>query len=130
MKINAQIYLNRRTCVLPGSEVVCRDPKQRRIIAWGDVVDVLSGWGKRMMFEVPQGIIQYSVTKREVIERIATDDYQMVFVNGDHSNVTSALFAINHAVEPLIVTQDDDGILMVKSTTQDGYVEITVELRY
>jgi len=46
------------------------------------------------------------------------------------SNIKDAIFAIKSSKEPFVVTQDDYGILIVKSTTEDGYADIVVELRY
>lgn len=115
---------------MSGAEIIYRDSKQRTIVVWGDVVNMSSGLGRRMMFEIPQGVIKYETTKPEIFERLAIDNYKIIFVNGCLSNIKDAIFAIKSSKEPFVVTQDDYGILIVKSTTEDGYADIVVELRY
>ena len=69
-------------CIMSGAEIIYRDSKQRTIVVWGDVVNMSSGLGRRMMFEIPQGVIKYETTKPEIFERLAIDNYKIIFVNG------------------------------------------------
>ena len=135
MYIYNQFYLDDENCVLPGAEIICHNRRDKMAVVSGHIINIKTGKCSKKLFEIEQKILPecaylpYETSKEEVIRKIAVDNYQVVCVNGYPSNAASAVFAIKNSAV-LIVTADNEGIFIVKSTTQDGYVEITVELRY
>ena len=125
--IPAQIYLDDRYCILPYSEVFCRDPKNRTLIVWGYLVDVKAGiaTSQKIFFELPQGVIQYQPEKEEILERIAVDQHQMVLVNGVIStaeNAVNAVLSVDN--NNFIVKRDDHVFYLVEAPG------LRLELRY
>ncbi len=124
------IRLNGRYDLLPGAEVLFRDPLKRTIIASSQLRDNKTGEiTSQYLVELPQGFIVYQATRKEIIERIAIDTYKILLVDGVSSTAQNAVHAVKNIVRPKVL-RDDPFILKITGKTNEGYRSITVELRY
>lgn len=88
-KFNLLIEIEAETYLLPGWEVITRDPETETIIVIGSVINE-DGKNQGALVELPQGYIRYPAPKNEVIKKVCATEGQIKINN----HVVSTLDAV------------------------------------
>lgn len=105
------VALDNDQYLLPGWEVISRDPNTGTIIVDGFILTDTEE--KRMMLELPQKLIRYPISKKELKQKICSADYRKIIYVNDKSVTTSdAVDLVDKAKGDFIVMKENPYIVV------------------